>query len=143
MSDPSENDSDEMPRPYTKRRKTFQDWITTVGGMVAIVGAAGAGIGFILGVLPFVRTDVYATDKIMFEQRVDAIDTMAKQSAADLTDIKRTSLLSLQLQLRTRIDLITTAMSQMNKSLPAYPGLQVELNVTQQQFDEITRQLNR
>lgn len=45
------------PTAHHRRRKTFQDWITTVGGIVAILGSAAVTVGWAYDKLPFERAE--------------------------------------------------------------------------------------
>ncbi len=130
-------------RPHVKRRKTFQDWVTTVGGMVAIIGAFATGISFVLGVMPFVRTDLYAADMIRLKEKDAQFETQGKETKEAIVTIQRNGLLTLQLQLKSRIDLLQVTLKQMPQSSPSYIGILSEINGAQQQLDEISRQLNR
>ena len=143
IQDIAESHLHEQARPHVKRWKTFQDWVTTVGGMVAIIGSIAAGVSFLFGVLPFIRTDLYANDQTVIDRRISAVENISEQNTAALTTIQRTGMLSLQLQLKSRIDLINTTLNQITPNNQAYFGLQSEKNTAQQQLDEITRQLNR
>ncbi len=130
-------------RPHIKRRKTFQDWVATVGGMVAIIGSIGAGASFVLGTLPFVRTDLYAQDLGTLRAHDSANEALGKTNATALQQIQRTGLLNLQLQLKLRIDILNATINQAPRGSSLIVSLQAERNAAEQQLDEITRQLNR
>ena len=56
----SDIDEEPQPRPHVRRRKSFQDWVTTTGGLIAIAGTFVAVVAWAQDQLPFVKSDVYA-----------------------------------------------------------------------------------
>lgn len=133
----------EEQRAYVRRHKTLQDHITTIGGIVAITGAVVAGIGWTLGIMPFVRTDVYQNDMSKLASEISALQAFSKDYAEQLVDIKRTGLLTLQLNLKSRLEILNAAIDSVSRGSPTYLGLVGERDKTQQQLDEINRELAR
>lgn len=110
---------------------------------MAIVGSIAGAIAWSIGVMPFVRTDVYQNDVAAIRAQVSGLEIMSQATARDLGGIKRTGLLNLQINLQSRVELLSGVMDGIPKGSQVWIGLAKERDTTQQQLDEVKRELNR
>lgn len=136
-------DTEDEPREYTRRRKTFQDWVTTTGGLLAILATLGGVAAWVSGMMPWLRTDVYARDFTANDIRVQKVEASTQQLSASVATIQRNGLLTLQLQLQQRIDSLSATMKTLHPGSEAYNQLSTTYYEASQQLAEINRQLRR
>lgn len=137
--DPELTDTDAPHR----RRKTFQDWVTTTGGILAILASLGCAVAWLGGFMPWLRIDVYAQDKAAADLRVLKVEATAQSLTAGMAVIQRNGLLTLQLQLQQKIDGLTATLKTVSPSNPNYYQVNSTIADLQQQVDEIKRQLRK
>lgn len=133
----------ESPHEWKKRRKTMTDWINIGASWVAIVGGTAAALGWALDAVPFVKAQVYSADKSAIDGRVANLEGQFRTMSSSVQNIQRNGILSLQLQLKQRLDVLMATLATTPRAAPNYFALQNEVNTLQQQLDEVTRQLNR
>ena len=135
----SESSDRRMKTPWT----ALQDWINTIGGAVAIIGAISAAAAFTLGVMPFVRKDIYESDMTQLRLEVGGLKDMTKQNTAAVAAVNRNTLLNLELNLQSRIELLNGVMAGVPRGSQTYMGLMSERDTAKQQLDEVKRELSR
>ena len=135
----SESSDRRMKTPWT----ALQDWINTIGGAVAIIGAISAAAAFTLGVMPFVRKDIYENDMTQVRLEVGGLKDMTKQNTAAVAAVNRNTLLNLELNLQSRIELLNGVMAGVPRGSQTYMGLMSERDTAKQQLDEVKRELSR
>lgn len=140
--DPVLTDTDE-PREFVKRKKTAQDRISMIGGLVAILATLSGGVSFVFGLMPWVRTDVYTHDSAANDARVMKVETAAQNLSASVAAIQRNGLLTLQLQLQQRVDSLTAALKTIPLGSASYNQLSTAYYEAAQQLAEVNRQLGR
>lgn len=134
---------DTYDRPHIRRKKTPQDWITAVGGIIAIVGSLSVFVGWVLDLLPFERSQAHRMDFEALGVKIAQNTTNIQSTQSIMEILQRNSLLTLELQLQARIESISTTLATMNPSEQAYRTLVDTKATAQQQLDEVKRQLNR
>lgn len=128
---------------FIVRRKTFQDLVTTVGGVTAILSAIAMGALYLLGILPFVKQDVYANDRSTDRAEVFVLQSQQRVQAVDIAEIKRNGLLTIQLQIMARIDSLSASAASAQRAGQSTYAVQNEINALRQNLEEINRQLAR
>ncbi len=140
---PVMTDTDDDPPPHRRRKKSFQDWVTTTGGIIAILAFLGGLVAWMAGFMPWLRIDVYAQDKVAADMRVAKVEMSTQQLNAAMTVIQRNGLLTLQLQLQQRVDSLTTALKTIPPGSATYNQLSTAYYEAAQQLAEVNRQLGR
>lgn len=140
--DPELTDT-EPPRQHVRRKKTLQDWITTVSSLLGVIAAIGVFMGSVTDALPFVQKPSYAHDMAENDVRFQKVEASTQSLTTSMTAIQRNGLLTLQLQLQQRIDALAGTLKTLAPNSQNFYQLSVAHDEAQQQLEEIKRQLRR
>ena len=133
----------EPPRTHVRRRKSFQDLVTTTGGLIAIAGTFVAVVAWAQDQLPFVKSEVYAQETKSINDRMGVVEGKLEGLQSSQNAIQRNGLLTLQLQLQQRVDALDITLKTMPQDSPTHYQIVNARNEAIQQLDEIKRQLGR
>lgn len=131
------------PHQWVRRKKTGQDYIATIGGLVAIVATLAGFASYAAGKMPWVKIDVYDKDQAERDLRVLKVEATTQTLNANMETVRRNGLLTLQLQLQQRIDALAATLKTMPPNSQSFYQLSVAHDEAAQQIEEIKRQLRK
>lgn len=134
--DPELIDAGAEQPEYIRRRRTFSDRANSVSTVLTIAVTVAGIAAWALNYIPYLRTDVYAKDEAAEDLRFQKIET-------PMARMERNGLLSLQLQLQSKIETLTAALKVTAPNSPNYYAVSSSIADYQQQADEVRRQLRR
>lgn len=129
----------ESRRPHLKRRKTLTDYIRSGGSLAGAIAAILVLMGGVTDKLPFVQKVPYANDQAAQDIRFQHLERRDQ----DFDEIKRNQLLTMQLGLQQRVDVLEQSVARTPMSDPNRGGLSATLRAERQRLDELNRVLSR